>query len=299
MALHITKKKTWSTRDPVRIRSAPLLVIGVSFAMLVGACASKSPDQELDRSVAASTDIAGESPTDGPIVDDPNVVSSEGHRGPPDDSVVADPNVVSFDDYNDPLMPMNRFFFKFNNVAARYVFVPLGKGYVKIMPDPVERGIENFFDNARTPIYAINDVFQGKFKPSGKNFARFGINTTIGLLGLFDPAKAWFGLERSPSDFAETLAHYNVGYGSYLVLPIFGPSDFRNATARGVDYFLQPIPYLLDRRDTFAVLGFGVFHDFSQQAEEYEKIREGLEDPYIFFRNMHLQSIQRDAAYRR
>jgi phospholipid-binding lipoprotein MlaA len=214
------------------------------------------------------------------------------------DAINIDPNVVSYDDYRDPLMPLNRFVFRFNDLVGRYALVPLGKGYARFVPEPVDRRIDNFFYNAASPIYAVNNLLQAKPRLSGRNLARFGINTTIGLLGIFDPAAAWFGLERAESDFAKTLERYGAGYGTYLVLPFFGPSDARNATARVVDYFLHPIPWVLDNPESFVVLGYGYFHEFAQGAEDYETLMKHSDDPYIFMRNLHLQTIQRDAAYR-
>jgi phospholipid-binding lipoprotein MlaA len=213
-------------------------------------------------------------------------------------TIEIDPNVVSYDEYHDPLMPMNRFVFGFNDIVTRYALIPLGKGYARVVPEAVDRRVDNFFKNAASPVYAVNQLLQADPRKSGVNLARFGINTTVGLLGLFDPAEAWFGLERAPSDFAETLAHYDVGYGTYLVLPFFGPSDLRNAAARGVDYFLHPIPYVLDNPESFMVMSFGFFEEFAQNAENYEKLMQESEDPYLFMRNLHLQSIQRNAAYR-
>ncbi|HEX5788589.1 MAG TPA: VacJ family lipoprotein [Woeseiaceae bacterium] len=212
--------------------------------------------------------------------------------------IEVDPNVVSYEDYADPLEPFNRAMFKFNDVVGRYVLIPAGKGYAKVVPDVVDRRVASFFDNVEHPVYAINQALQADFKPAGTNLLRFGINTTIGLLGLFDPAEAVFGLEREPSDFAETLAHYDFGYGNYIVLPFFGPSDTRNGIARGVDFLFNPIPWVTESPDGFLILSYGWFQDFAQSAETYEKLLERPEDPYTFLRNLHLQGIQRDAAYR-
>lgn len=250
-------------------------------ALCIGGCATQAADPVPEESV----EVPDETPA-----------GAGGETGA--ETVVIDPNVVSYDDYHDPLMPLNRFVFGFNEIVARYALVPLGKGYARVVPDVVDRRVDNFFKNAASPISAVNNLVQAEPKKSGINLARFGINTTVGLLGLFDPAKAWFGLERAPTDFASTLAHYDVGYGTYLVLPFFGPSDLRNGAARIVDYYLHPIPYVLDRPEGFLVLSFGFFEDFAQNAENYETLMQESEDPYIFMRNLHLQAIQRDAAYR-
>ena len=264
-------------RHTIRALKLPVTIAAVTVAAILCGCATQAPDAAPAEPVAV------------PNADD----SASGN-----DVISIDPNVVSYDHYNDPLMPLNRFIFRFNDVVGRYALVPLGKGYARIVPEPVDRRIDNFFYNAASPVYVVNNLLQAKPKLSARNLARFGINTTVGLLGLFDPAAAWFGLERAESDFAETLAHYDAGYGTYLVLPFFGPSDARNATARVVDYFLHPIPWVLDNPESFAVLSYGFFHDFAQGAEDYEKLMKQSDDPYIFMRNLHLQTIQRDAAYR-
>ncbi len=261
------------------------ILAGVLAACFLAGCATQAADPVPSESVEVpDTDNSAADNEPGDV--DPNVIS-------------VDPNVVSYDDYDDPLMPLNRFVFGFNDIVGRYALIPLGKGYTRIVPEPVHKGIDNFFDNVESPISAVNKLLQGDFRSSGRNLARFGINTTIGLLGFFDPAESWFGLERAEADFAATLAHHNAGYGAYLVLPFFGPSDTRNATARVVDYFLNPIPYVLDNPEAFMLLSYGYFHDFAQSAEDYEKLIEQSDDPYIFMRNLHLQGIQRDAAYRR
>lgn len=257
-------------------------MLAACAGVALSGCATRAADP-----VPAATQPApaGDAATDGPAGANQAVIE-------------VDPNVVSYDDYADPLEPLNRAMFKFNDVVGRYVLIPVGKGYAKVVPDVVDRRVESFFDNVEHPVFAVNQALQADFKPAGTNLLRFGINTTIGLLGLFDPATAVFGLEREPSDFAETLAHYDVGYGAYLVLPFFGPSDTRNGIARGVDVLFNPIPWVTDSPDGFWIMSFGWFEDFAQNAETYEKLLERPEDPYIFLRNLHLQGIQRDAAYR-
>ncbi len=208
--------------------------------------------------------------------------------------MVGDPE---YSDYRDPLIGMNRAIFTFNDVTYRYLLIPLSKGYRWLVPDPVETGIGNFFHNLKTPIYVVNDLFQLEPKPLGRHLSRFVINSTIGVLGLFDPAQAWFGLERKETSFEDTLADYGAGYGIYLVLPFFGPSDVRNGTAQVVDYFLNPVPYLTDEPETTVIQAYDNFQAFAPGAETYETLRRTRDDPYIFFRNLYLQGVQRDARH--
>ena len=256
------------------------MIASIACLGILGGCAAQAEDPAPEQTI---------------VVPDAEGTAPDAAQG---DTITIDPNVVSYDEYHDPLMPLNRVVFRFNDVVGRYALIPLGKGYARVVPDAVDRRVDNFFSNAASPIYAVNNLLQAEPRLSGRNLARFGINTTIGLLGLFDPAEAWFGLERAEADFATTLAHHDVGYGVYLVLPFFGASDGRNAAARVVDYFLHPIPWVLDQPESFVLMSYGFFQEFAQGAEDYERLLEQSEDPYIFMRNLHLQSVQRDAAYR-
>lgn len=206
-------------------------------------------------------------------------------------------NVVSYDSYRDPLSGVNRVTFAFNDVAYRFLLIPAAKGYLWVMPDPVERGVGNVFDNIRTPLYAINHLLQFELKASGRSLLRFGANSTVGVLGIFDPARAWFHIEQEETHLDDTLARYGAGYGIYLVLPLFGPSDVRNGVSRIGEYFLNPIPYLTEEPATMIILGVDTMQDFAPGADRYNILRVKGADPYIFFRNLYLQGVQRDAEY--
>lgn len=221
----------------------------------------------------------------------PNVVEPGGA-----DARAIEPTVVEYPPPRDPLMPLNRAIFAFNDVAYRYVLIPLGRGYVRITSEPVRASIGNFFRNLRTPISAANQLFQGRPREAGRSLARFGINTTIGLLGLFDPAST-IGFEPQKTDFDQTLAGYGAGQGVYLVLPLIGPSDTRDAAGLVVDYFLNPVHYLADGNEERWLRASDTFQQFAPTGDEYETIRAKAEDPYIFFRNLYWQGVRRDLEY--
>lgn len=207
------------------------------------------------------------------------------------------PTVVSYPEYRDPLIWLNRGIFAFNDVTYRFVLIPLSKGYRGIVPDPIHRSVDNFFYNLKMPVYAVNHLLQLEAAPFGRNLLRFGINTTVGLLGLFDPAASWWELERAETGFEETLADYGAGYGIYLVLPIFGPSDLRDGAGKVVDHFLNPVVYLTQNPERSYIQGYDFFQGYAPHAERYETLRRESTDPYTFFRNLHLQGVQRDADY--
>jgi len=208
-----------------------------------------------------------------------------------------EPTVVSYPEYRDPVIWLNRGIFAFNDVTYRFLLIPLSKGYLAVVPQPVQNSVGNFFYNLKTPVYAVNHLLQFEPRLLGRNLLRFALNTTVGLLGLFDPAQAWWGLDRAETDFETTLSRYGAGYGVYLVLPIFGPSDLRNAPSLVVDHFLNPVVYLTEDPERSAIQAFDFFQQYAPGAEGYETIRSKSEDPYIFFRNLYLQGVQRDADY--
>jgi len=132
-------------------------------------------------------------------------------------------------DIYDPLEGFNRRAYTFNYYFDKFLFLPIVKGYEFIMPDYAEDRVSSFVDNVFEFNNFTNNLLQLKFKQTGVTLARFVVNTTIGVAGLWDPATHW-GMERQSEDFGQTLGHYGVGNGPYLVLPIFGPSNLRDTT---------------------------------------------------------------------
>lgn len=249
------------------------------MCLLCAACASVENKQTQDQSDSASS-IPG---------------IAEDQPGPYEQLAADEPTVVAYENYQDPLESFNRAIFKFNDVSYRYFLSPLAKGYRKITPQPLNKGISNFFLNLREPLFSVNNLLQAEPVDSGKSLLRFGINSTVGLFGLFDPADAWFNLPRDKTSFGDTLAVYGVGYGAYLVLPLAGPSDFRSGSSIVLDYFLHPLNYLDDERTATTLKIFDRFQDNASMLDAYPQMAAETEDPYIFLRNLYLQRLQRDA----
>lgn len=207
------------------------------------------------------------------------------------------PNMVRVAEYRDPLIRLNRAVFAFNDVSYRYLLVPAARTYQNVTPDPVKQSIGNFFYNLRTPIYALNHLFQGKPEQSVRDLGRFVVNTTVGIAGIFDPADSWLQMERQVTSAGDTLAQYGVGYGAYLVLPFIGSSNLRNAGGMLLEMPLNSIEYLVDDPEGTVVRVFDNFQLYSPMIQSYLDITAESEDPYIFMRNLHIQGIQRDATY--
>ncbi|MFQ5992915.1 MAG: VacJ family lipoprotein, partial [Nitrospiraceae bacterium] len=151
---------------------------------------------------------------------------------------------VDLEEY-DPWESYNVFVFKFNYNFDQYLLKPVAKGYNFIMPTFLQLGFANAFHNLRVVPRLLNNVFQGKFKGAGLEVSRFLINSTIGIGGLFDPARTEFGLETPDEDFGQTLAVYGVGPGPYLMLPFLPPSTVRDTVGFVVDIFLDPYNWLI------------------------------------------------------
>ena len=134
----------------------------------------------------------------------------------------------------DPIEGFNRGTYHFNYYFDKYLFLPIVSGYQFIVPDYAEDRVSNFVDNVLEFNNFTNNLLQLKFKETGITLARFVVNTTVGVVGLWDPATKW-GMHRQPEDFGQTLGHYGVGHGPYIVLPILGPSNLRDTTGLVTD----------------------------------------------------------------
>ena len=209
------------------------------------------------------------------------------------------PSVVSYQPPEDTLRFINEPIFKFNDMAYRYVLSPLASGYQNIVPEPVDKSISNFFYNLREPLYAINHLLQGDIKSSGKSIARVLINSTVGVLGLFDAADNLIDVERKKTTFGDTLASYGVGYGTYVVLPLLGPSDLRDTASLTFNYFAHPLNYINDDEvATQLLLADGVQAQIPILAK-YPNVLADVENPYEFVRNLYMQNLLRDGQARR
>jgi phospholipid-binding lipoprotein MlaA len=183
---------------------------------------------------------------------------------------------------------MNRKIFWFNDKVDGYVLEPVATGWATVTPIRVRTSVSNFFGNLRFPIVTANDVFQGKFVDAGKDVARFGVNTTVGGLGFFDPATGW-GLEAHDEDFGQTLGRWGVPPGPYLVLPFLGPSSPRDAAGLGVDAALSVTPWFVDWYILGGARVFDVVNQRTLVLEEVRDARRSAFDYYVFVRNLYVQ----------
>jgi phospholipid-binding lipoprotein MlaA len=189
----------------------------------------------------------------------------------------------------DPLEPVNRAFFVFNDKLYYWFYKPVASVYIVIAPEPVRIGIKNFFNNIFFPVRFVNSLLQAKFKGAGNEVGRFLINSTIGLAGFIDVADKKFGIKESDEDFGQTLAVYGVGQGFYIDWPFIGPSTTADTLGLGGDLVLDPAFYFLNLKNGVAEKSFKTFNNSSLSLEDYENMKKAALDPYVSIRDLYIQ----------
>ncbi len=191
---------------------------------------------------------------------------------------------------SDPLSGYNSFMTDVNDGIYTYALDPVARGYRYVVPESPRRGVVNFFNNIWYPIRFINNVLQGKIGNATEETGRFLINSTIGLLGFFDPAKDWFNLEAHPEDFGQTLGLWGVGAGPHIVLPFLGPSNLRDSLALVPDYFIDPITYVEPVALSWGLVVYESVNDTSLHIGEYENLKLDALELYPFLRDAYEQN---------
>jgi len=193
------------------------------------------------------------------------------------------------DPENDPWEGFNRKIYAFNDGLDKVVR-PVAVGYDKIMPDPFQRGVGNFFRNLDAPVTFVNQLLQGKGVQSADTFGRFLINSTVGLLGFFDVATR-MGIPHYNEDLGQTLATWGYEDSRYLVLPFFGPSTIRDGFSRYTDSFYHPVGVAIHGNN---VWGYFIVRGIDQRARYLDQDAELEEayDSYVLMRDVWMQNRQ-------
>ena len=193
---------------------------------------------------------------------------------------------------DDPLEPINRAVFGFNEVIDDTILEPVAKGYKYVTPDPVEESVSNFFNNLGEINTIINSALQLKLEKTLSSSGRLVINSTVGIFGLFDVATT-LGITRHNEDFGQTLGHYGVPSGPYLVLPFFGPSSFRDAPSFFADVQMEkeisPVHTELHHEERQAIQATNVIDTRANLLQATKILDTAAKDKYVFLRESYLQ----------
>jgi phospholipid-binding lipoprotein MlaA len=185
----------------------------------------------------------------------------------------------------DPWEGFNRRVFAFNEGLDRWALKPVAKGYQAITPDFVDTGVTNVFSNIGEVPALLNHALQWRWREAGTNGERLLLNSTLGLLGLFDVASK-MGIERADTDAGLTFGHWGMGSGPYLVLPLLGPSSLRDGAGVGVNVLMSPLFRMEEERLAYSLRGLEAV-DTRADLLEVEELIAG--DRYTFLRNLYLQ----------
>jgi len=189
----------------------------------------------------------------------------------------------------DPLEPVNRAFFEFNDRFYFWVMKPVATGYKTVVPEEVRVCIRNFFTNLAFPVRFVNNLLQGKFFGAFEETCGFLVNSTVGLGGLADIATA-VDLKRHDEDLGQTLAVYGAGPAFYINWPFFGPSTLRDTIGVAGDIFIDPLTYLGEYWYAPGARGLNVVNETSLRIGDYESLKKAALDPYVALRDAYYQN---------
>lgn len=265
-----------------------IFLIGIAFTLvflIMSGCAHKtvktvspSPDETVGAAPIQDQDGSPSQATPSEVEDTGDVFSEFEEEFEDQSLKVAD-----------PLAPLNRAVFYFNDKLYFWVLKPVAQGYNFVLPDFARKGVRNFFSNLLTPIRFTNCILQGKATAAGTEFARFVTNTTIGILGVWDPALYLYDIKMSDEDLGQTLGAYGIGNGFYIVWPFLGSSSLRDSIGWLGDTYVNPITYLDSTGAIIAVGLYRRFNDLTFRIGDYEAIKKASIDPYTAMRDGYIQ----------
>jgi phospholipid-binding lipoprotein MlaA len=191
-------------------------------------------------------------------------------------------------DPRDPFERINRSIYEFNDKVDRAVLKPTARAYRAVVPQFVRASIANAFSNVRDVRNVLNNTLQGKFTAAYTDFGRVAINSTLGILGLFDIASE-AGIEKHDEDFGQTLGWWGVRDGPFVMLPFFGPSSVRDTVGWGVDVVSDPTSYIEPSGARYGVAGGRVVSRRADLLDASSVLDAAALDPYVFIRDGYLQ----------
>jgi phospholipid-binding lipoprotein MlaA len=208
----------------------------------------------------------------------------------------------ALDDYegvaevSDPIEPLNRATFVFNDKLYSWVFTPISKTYTTVLPSPVRQGIDNVYENIKFPVRFVNSGLQGNFKRAGQELQKFGVNTFAGFGGLIKQSDRIPSLKDVPlEDSGQTLATWGMGHGPYIVLPILGPCTARETLGLVGDYALNPVNWtfaLGENAEKWAWIPStgNTVRSLPDQLSKYNDSKANAIDPYTAVKSTYIQN---------
>jgi phospholipid-binding lipoprotein MlaA len=212
---------------------------------------------------------------------------------PHDPDIADDPDAA-----HDPAEPVNRTIFKANVAADHAVMKPVAQAYVDHVPERVQTGIHNVVQNLKEPAVAVNDALQGNVKQAWQSVERLAVNSTVGVVGVFDVAQK-LGVPPHKADFGQTLAVWGVGEGPFVELPLLGPSNARDTVGTVVDMAMNPLTFVGGAPATYATVATGsanVVDTRAQHLHDLDELERNSLDYYATLRSVYHQHREAEIA---
>lgn len=198
-----------------------------------------------------------------------------------------DPASITAPKIPDPIEGLNRALFKFNDALYKVTLRPLSKGYAAITPAPVRRSVGRFFHNLAFPTRFVGNALEGKFRDSGIELERFLVNTVTSL-GFATTADQFPHLREKPSDLGQAFGTWGIGHGTYLILPLLGPTSLRDGVGMGISgYFLDPVHYLPEWEYRAGATGLTITNESPEGMQAYDQLKAAAVDPYVALRDAY------------
>jgi len=194
----------------------------------------------------------------------------------------------------DPIAPLNKAMFQVNDKLYFWALKPAAQGYSYVVPEYFRTGFSNAYDNLKAPARMVNNLLQFRFTAAGNEFVRFLVNTTVGVVGLDDIARDVLDIKKQEADFGQTLGHYGIGHGFYIVWPVLGPFSLRDTVGFAGDTLMHPLTYISGSELPFeAAVGISAHekvNDTSFKIGDYESFKKAMVNPYTSMRDSFVQS---------
>jgi len=262
-----------------RLSMAAVLALGLTLPLVMVGPGSAEENFAVGEGVEPSTEIATPDQTDAQQSSD--TVAFEA-------AVLGAASGEDFDE--DPWEGFNEKMFWFNReILDRYVLKPAATAWDFVLPDPVQRGFHNFFDNLDVVRRVVNNTLQLKLTGAATELTRFTINSTIGLVGFFDVAKDAFGIEQRDEDTGQTFGVWGMSQGPYLVLPLLPPLTVRDGFGYALDIAMTPYMYFIPWYASLGGTATEIVNERSLNLDRFERVEESTVDLYGAVRNGYLQ----------
>ncbi|CED59007.1 lipoprotein, VacJ family [Moritella viscosa] len=268
-----------------RSLTVPLLLL----ILVVGGCATPKNNKE---SAEIPLGLQQGQPIPTSVSSTPDYIEDDGLFTEEDDDLFYDDSPTEIDNsdkISDPFYYFNMAMFHVNDKLYFWVLRPTAIGYKAITPQFFRVGVANFFHNIAMPIRFTSSLFQGDIKSTGTELGRFVVNSTVGLLGVMDPAAHCLDWQPNNQDMGLTLGKYGIGNGPYIVWPVFGPSTLRDSVGRGADYFLSPLTYLQPDKLSITVQAVDKVNATYFSLGDYEAFKQAYIDPYARMKEFYLE----------